>query len=98
MNELEILRQKVEELEKWKANLERSSSIPLNIDQALRERFLNGIPLIKASTKGNDTEDQAVNEGGVATYNVLKEPDDFLQVDVIDPTTGKTTYYLPVYT
>ena len=80
------------ELVEFKKNLERSSTIPLSIDQAFRERFPNSTT-IRISAKGNNSEDQAVNEGGVANYNVLKEPDDFLEVDI-----DGATYYLPVFT
>lgn len=92
--ELEILKQKVEKLENFIESLQAFSKIPLSVDQAFRARFLT-VPVIKASSKGNDSEDQAVNEGGAATYNVLKEPDDFLEVQLV---AGGTIYYIPVYT
>jgi len=40
MNELETLKKEVAELKAWKASLESSQSIPLNIDQAFRDRFI----------------------------------------------------------
>src|SRR3990167_8104988 len=87
---LEKLERENQELKSWKQSLESSHSIPLSIDQAFRARFQ--FSLIKSSEKGNNSEDQSVNEGGVATYNVLKEPDDFLEV-VVD----NIIYYIPVY-
>ena len=74
----------------WKASLERSSTIPLVIDQSFRERF----KLVTVANKVTTSEDQAVNEGGSATFNVLKSPDKFLQL------VGEngTTYYLPAFT
>jgi len=92
MNDYEQLKRELEELQRWKKSLESSSSIPLNIDQAFRARFLTA-PVIKVSAKGNNSEDRAVDEGGVATYNVLKEADDFLEVTV-----DNAIYYIPVYT
>lgn len=47
---------------------------------------------LKKSTKGTDTEDQAVDEGGAGTYNVLKEPDGFLEITI-----NNLTYYLPYF-
>lgn len=91
MNEIELLKREIAELKRWKASLEMSSTIPLNIDQSFRKRFT--VQEIIASTKGATTENQAVNEGGAATYSVLKPPDAFIQVVV-----GATTYYIPVYT
>ena len=46
--ELNNLRIELEELKSWKRSLERSSSIPLAIDQAFRERFKSKIVTIKA--------------------------------------------------
>ena len=90
MNEQE--KQQLNEVFQWYKNMQSSHSIPLSIDQAIRARFLTA-PVIKASAKGNDSEDQAVNEGGLALYNVLKEADDFLEVTV-----DNAIYYIPVYT
>lgn len=47
---------------------------------------------LSVSTKGADEEDQAVNEAGSGTYNVLKEPVGFLEVEI-----DGTTYNLPYY-
>ena len=93
MNELEQLKKEVSDLKAWKASLERSSSIPLAIDQSFRERLASGITVLSVSTKGADTEDVSVNEGGVAAYAVMNDPDGFLQVSI-----GNTIYYLPYFT
>ena len=94
----EELRQKLEKLERenqelltWKKNMEASHSIPLNIDQAFRARFPT--TSLSTSTKVDSSENQAVDEGGAATYSVLKPPDAFLQVRI-----RTTTYYIPVFT
>lgn len=44
MNELAQLKREMEEMKRWKASLELSSSIPLSLDQAFRARF--SIPII----------------------------------------------------
>lgn len=90
MNEQE--KQSLQELLNWKKSLERSSSIPLNIDQALTGRGFTKT-VLKLSTKGVDTEDVTVNESGAASYAVMNDPDGFLEVFIND-----TTYYLPYFT
>ena len=92
MNDYETLKRELEEIKNWKKSLERSSTIPLTIDQSFRERFSKG-SVLTVSTKGANTEDVAVDEGGVATYSVMNDPDGFLQVTV-----GGTIYYLPYFT
>jgi len=42
-NEIENLKREIEELKTWKKSLEASHSIPLNIDQSFRERFLSDV-------------------------------------------------------
>lgn len=91
----EELKQQVKELKDWKKSLERSSSIPLNIDQSFKERFINTLTKqVVADSKSATSENQAVDEGGVATYSVLKPPDGFAKA-VLD--TGSTVY-IPYYT
>ena len=90
MNEQE--KQQLQELLNWKKSLESSSTIPLSIDQSFRQRFPTG-SIINTSTKDATSENQAVDEGGAATYSVLKPPDAFVQVVV-----NGTTYYIPVFT
>ena len=52
MNDYETLKRELEELKVWKSNMERSSSIPLNIDQAFRERFLSGSSAVLGVDEG----------------------------------------------
>lgn len=47
---------------------------------------------LTVSAKAVSSEDQAVDEAGSATYNVLTEPVGWLQVTV-----GGATYYIPRY-
>ena len=89
MNELQKLQAEINELKTWKKNMESSFTIPFSVDQAIRERF----PMLMASSKNNDTEDQSVHEGGTEDYNVAKQYDDFLEVKV-----DGFTYYVGVYT
>lgn len=85
------LKRQLDALLAWKASLEASYSIPLNIDQSFRARFLGNA--VNSSNKSASSENQAVNEGGSASYNVLKSPDAFLQVTI-----NNTIYYIPVFT
>lgn len=92
MNEEIIkLQKEIEELKSWKKSLENASSIPLAIDQSFRKRFSVSTPIV--SSKGATTENQAVDEGGSATFSVLKAPDGFLQMTI-----GTTVYYIPIFT
>lgn len=90
MEDLEQIKKELEELKAWKKSLEFSHSIPLNIDQAFRERFVSSL---QTSTKVASSENQAVDEGGTDTYSVLKPPDAFVQVRV-----SGNLYYVPVFT
>ena len=82
------------DLVEWKKSLETSSTIPLNIDQSFRERFTSDLTgTMTTSGKGATSDNQNVNEGGVAAYSVLKAPDAFIQVNLNGP-----IYYIPVFT
>jgi hypothetical protein len=72
----------------WKKSLERSSTIPLLIDQSFTERFKSNLGI---STHAGET--QSVDEGGTDNYDVMLPADAFLQVVV-----NGTTYYVPVFT
>lgn len=97
MNELEQLKQQIEELRQELHLLRFSTSIPHDVEQALRARLeINEIRdnIIESQTgKLASSEDQAVNEGGSSTYNVLKSPDGFDQFEV-----DGVTHYYPYYT
>ena len=94
MNELEKLKNEIVELKAWKASLEASHSVPLDVQRALKVR----IGLSK-SGKGVDTEDvtvvSSVNFGAQTTGTtvVLDDPDIFLEVNI-----EGIIYYIPAYT
>lgn len=82
-----------EEMKWFIKSLQASHSIPLAVDQSFRERLSDLGLQIAVSTKSSDSEDRTVNEGGVASYNVLKSPDAFLQVVV-----AGSVKYIPIFT
>lgn len=79
------------ELRAFVQSLKSSTTIPYDVDGAFRTRLGTDSDIV-VSAKDVDSEDQSVNEGGSATYNVLKEPDGFLQVTI-----SGSVYYLPYY-
>ena len=81
-----------EELKQEVQSLRSSTTIRYDVDGAIRERFKDLFNPVGVSLKGVNTEDQAVDEGGSATYNVLKEPDGFLEITI-----SGITYYIPYY-
>ena len=85
-------RKKLDEVYAFMQSLKSSNSIPLEVDRALRDRLL-GLAQLSVSTKGADTEDVTVNEGGAATYAVMNDPVGFLQTSI-----NGTTYYVPYFT
>lgn len=80
------------ELMAWKSSLESSATIPLNVGRAFKAR-LDVPPDVSVSSKSASSENQAVDEGGSATYSVLKAPDGFLELTI-----GTIKYYLPIFT
>jgi hypothetical protein len=91
MNEKIVKQEAVKEV---MSVLARFDKIPLKVQLAFKRALgISKIGIITASTKSASSENQSVNEGGVATYSVLKTPDRFLRVDV-----DGTTCYIPVYT
>lgn len=92
--QIQQLTRRIEALENENRLLKSSNTIPLEIDQAFRDRFLSGVTqAIVADSKSASSENQAVNEGGVATYNVLKPPDGFVSTVL-----NGATIYIPYFT
>jgi hypothetical protein len=93
MNEIEELKRKVADLESIIRSISNSASIPKNIEDALRTRFrIDEFTPMTTSSKSVTSENQSVNEAGVASYDVMKKPDGFLQIVI-----GASTYYLPYF-
>ena len=89
MNELEILKREIEELKAWKRSMERSSTIPLPVDQAVRERF----PFLQKSAKSSTSEDINIDEAGAQEWTVLANPDGFFKVNVFGVGTKQIPYF-----
>ena len=79
--EIAQLKRELRELKAEFDLLKSNDTIPFEIDNAFRDR-LSALTDLVVSAKGADTEDQAVNEGGSSTYDVLGDPDGFLQIDI----------------
>lgn len=84
---------KLDELYVFMQSLMASSTIPLDIERALRARLgLDNIPTAAVSSKGADTEDVTVNEAGASSYPVMNDPVGFIQITI-----GSTTYHIPYF-
>lgn len=90
MNELEL---RVKKLEESMAKLSAFSTIPFDTEKAFKTRLgISDIPVIVSSSKSATSENQAVNEAGASSYNVLKAPDAFAQVTI-----NGVTIYIPYF-
>lgn len=88
------LEARIQRLEEELNNLKTSYTIPLEVDNAFRDRLgIADFAALTGSTKAASTETQAVAEGGSASYNVAKPMDGFREF-----ITGGTTLYIPYYT
>lgn len=85
------LEKRIAELEAFMNALKSSNSIPIEVDGAFRRRFLN-VDDILVSSKSASSENQAVDESGTSSFNVLKPPDGFLQ-----KTINGSVRYIPYY-
>lgn len=89
----EELKLKIQEIESF-VNKFKNQQISYPIDDISAKIISDKISgTVSSSTKGATSENQAVNEGGVGTYNVLKAPDAFLQISI-----NGVLYYIPVFT
>lgn len=91
----EELQKEIEELKKKVKSLESFTSISNEVEQAFRIRLgvENLASNLGESGKSATSENQAVNEAGMDSYDVLKKPDSFLEVNI-----SGTLYYIPVFT
>ena len=84
---------RITELEQKLDALNNANSIPFDVDQAFRERLgADRATLVSVASKTTNSENQAVNEGGSATYQVLKGPDGWLSLEI-----AGTIYVIPHY-
>jgi len=81
----------IQELQRRLDQLNSNSTIPKNVGDAFIERTKTKV--IVLSSKSASSENQAVDENGMGTYNVLKTPDGFASTDI-----SGTTYYFPYFT
>jgi len=90
--ENELLR-RIEKLEKELNLLKAGSTIPFEVEQAFRNRLrISQYSTLVADSKAASSENQAVNEAGASSYNVLKPPDRFIATII-----NNTTVYIPGY-
>lgn len=87
--QIKDLQRQINELKTVVGILTNAADISPDVYLSLKERFA---PLV-ASTKTASSENQAVNEGGTSSYNVLKAPDGFDERN-----DAGTIKYFPYYT
>lgn len=92
MNDINNLINRIAELERIVAE-RKNQQISYPLDDISKQILSEKLASVVASTKVATSENQAVNEAGAASYNVLKSPDAFVQVTV-----NGTIYYLPAFT
>lgn len=92
--QIEELKTQMGELKSQIKLLEASATLPKPVEDAIRDRLrLDTFTPLQTSSKGATSENQVVNEAGLATYSVLKPPDGWEQRSV-----GGTTQYYPFWT
>lgn len=89
MNEINELKRRVEELERFIQSLQFSSKIPLGVDQAFRERFLKDV---LSSTSGT----LAVSDGGTGaiTLTGILKGNGTSAITAIAPLAGSKNYWV----
>lgn len=94
MDKLEKMQRQIDSLEAKLKSMSDATTIDFDTENAFRTRFrLDSVALLTLSGKSESSESQTVNEAGSApTYNVLKQPDKFLEFSQ-----DGITYYIPVY-
>lgn len=78
--DIKRLEERIKQLETKLEALGNSSTIPFNVDRAFRTRLASSN--LATSSKSASSEDEAIDEAGIATHNVLKRPDGYLQADI----------------
>lgn len=86
---------KNEIIEEIMNTLGNHSTVPLDVENALKRRFnLTEVPAIETGSKSATAENQAVNEGGAGLYDVLGIPDRFR---LLKTSKGEVIGYVPIY-
>lgn len=81
----EELKKRIEALENWKSQLESSHSIPLNIDQAFRDRFAaSGLTTLAVADGGT----------GATTLTGILKGNGTSPITTITPLAGTKVYYV----
>lgn len=81
MNEQQLI-DRIQALEDRLRLLENTTTIPLEVDTAFRDRLgIDDKTSLSGSTKNVSDVTQAVAESGSASYSVAKVPDGFYQTD-----------------
>ncbi len=89
----QLLLKQIADLQAQIDALRNNATIPFDIGEAMKARIVSDLGLASTSSKGATTENQTVNEAGVAApYTVLKTPDGFLQITLLS-----NIYYIPYY-
>lgn len=86
------LESEVQELKDFIKLLQADTTIPFDVEGAFRKRLEDLALAVTTSSKSAGSENQAVNEAGMATYSVLGTPTGWLEI-VLD----NTTYYIPYF-
>lgn len=80
--EIQQLKKKMQAMEDFINSLKSSSSIPMEIDSAFRDRLVGDISALVPSTVSPTTHNKAVNEAGSASYSVMNIPTGFIEANV----------------
>jgi hypothetical protein len=92
--ELKKLQDQIDVLQDRLNALNNNATIPYDTGEAIKARVLSDIGVLQLSGKLGSSENQSVNEAGVAApYNVLKSADGF-----VETTINGIVRYIPFYT
>lgn len=74
--------------------LKANATIPYDVAEAFKVRLIEPLDLPETQTAVSATaHNKTVNEGGVATYDVMNKPDGFLLITI-----SGVNYYIPYFT
>jgi hypothetical protein len=92
--DIQQMQRDIEELKAFKEAMLASSSLPIGFENAVRERLrIDTFTPLETNSKASNSENQAVNEGGSATYQVLGSPNGYLKLSL-----SGGTYYIAYWT